>query len=303
MDPQAAAGLDNAAPVSSDAKPSEALNNDDLANKVADLTLSESDVAAPTNGDVSPATAGDDDFKEYVESEDEAESAALESEEQVRSLLSSVKREELLSFATKLVMKDLASPELAELAKAHDQQPEARKVHVRNLPLDLTEHDLKKAMNAFGKVEARVIIKDRFSHHSRGFGFVTYTKKKYATRALEAGQVKINDQTPPIAIQAVRPRRQFFRHQNHNQFQAPHHQGPVAAAAQDSYHHHAAAAAQQQQQQYVIPPHMQQQAMYGGAVAMQQAVAAATGQGAYGGYQQQRGPRGGRGPRRAYQQW
>lgn len=290
-----AAGLDNTAPEApSDTKPAaEAQTNDDLADKVADLSLSENTAAAAPSNGAAPApelAEGGDDFKEYVESEDEAESAALESEEQVRSLLSSVKRDELLDFATKLAMKDLASPELAELSKAHDQQPEARKVHVRNLPLDLTEYDLKKAMNAFGKVEARVIIKDRFSHQSRGFGFVTYTKKKYATRALEAGQVTINDQVPPIAIQAVRPRRQFFRHQNQNQFQAPHHQGP-AAAANDAYHHHA-----QQQQQYVIPPHMQQP-MYG-----MQAAAAAASQGAYGGYQ--RGPRGGgRAPRRAYQQW
>ncbi|MGB9561336.1 MAG: RNA recognition motif domain-containing protein [bacterium] len=45
-------------------------------------------------------------------------------------------------------------------------------IYVGNLPRELTESELRKAFEAYGKVETVTIIKDKFTGSSRGFGFV-----------------------------------------------------------------------------------------------------------------------------------
>jgi len=46
------------------------------------------------------------------------------------------------------------------------------KIYVGNLPLDVTEEELRQEFTAFGKVEAVTIPTDRYSGKPRGFGFV-----------------------------------------------------------------------------------------------------------------------------------
>lgn len=46
------------------------------------------------------------------------------------------------------------------------------KIYVGNLSRFVTEMDLRQAFEAFGQVESTLILKDKFSGESRGFGFV-----------------------------------------------------------------------------------------------------------------------------------
>jgi len=51
-------------------------------------------------------------------------------------------------------------------------------IYVGNLPLDLTEEDLREAFAAFGEVETAKIITDKENGRARGFGFVGMPKKE-----------------------------------------------------------------------------------------------------------------------------
>ncbi len=57
-------------------------------------------------------------------------------------------------------------------------------IYVGNLSLEATEEELQKAFEAFGQVASVNIIKDRYSGHSRGFGFVEMPTKAEAQAAI-----------------------------------------------------------------------------------------------------------------------
>ena len=60
------------------------------------------------------------------------------------------------------------------------------RLFVGNLSWDTTEDSLRKAFEEFGAVSHVVIVNDRATGKSRGFGFVTMEDRKDAARAIEA---------------------------------------------------------------------------------------------------------------------
>ncbi len=58
-------------------------------------------------------------------------------------------------------------------------------IYVGNLSRDVTEEDLRQAVEAFGQVTSINIITDRFSGESRGFGFVEMPDKAEAQSAID----------------------------------------------------------------------------------------------------------------------
>lgn len=62
----------------------------------------------------------------------------------------------------------------------------AKKLFVGNISWDTTDESLGEAFGEFGAVEEAVIIKDKFSGRSKGFGFVTYTDDSAADAAIDA---------------------------------------------------------------------------------------------------------------------
>jgi RNA recognition motif-containing protein len=77
-------------------------------------------------------------------------------------------------------------------------------IYVGNLSFDTTDEDLRKAFEAFGRVESASVIKDKFSGQSRGFGFVEMPAKAEAEAAisgldgtdLNGKSLKINEARP-----------------------------------------------------------------------------------------------------------
>lgn len=59
-------------------------------------------------------------------------------------------------------------------------------IYVGNLSFDATEDDIRSAFEAFGKVDAVNIIKDRDSGRPKGFGFVEMPTREEAQKAIEA---------------------------------------------------------------------------------------------------------------------
>jgi RNA recognition motif-containing protein len=58
-----------------------------------------------------------------------------------------------------------------------------KKLYVGNLPWSLTNESLKDLFATYGEVVEALIIKDRMSGRSKGFGFVTFATEEAASAA------------------------------------------------------------------------------------------------------------------------
>jgi cold-inducible RNA-binding protein len=59
------------------------------------------------------------------------------------------------------------------------------KIYVGNLSYEVTEEDLRLALEPFGQVESVTIIKDKHSDQSKGFGFVEMASKAEGQSAID----------------------------------------------------------------------------------------------------------------------
>lgn len=62
----------------------------------------------------------------------------------------------------------------------------ASKLYVGNLSFNTTDQGLEEAFSAHGEVASAVVVRDRDTDRSRGFGFVEYTQEADAQKAKEA---------------------------------------------------------------------------------------------------------------------
>ena len=58
------------------------------------------------------------------------------------------------------------------------------KIYVGNLSHQVSEDELSQAFEAFGQVESAIIIRDKFSRESKGFGFVEMPSSQEAQAAI-----------------------------------------------------------------------------------------------------------------------
>ncbi len=58
------------------------------------------------------------------------------------------------------------------------------KVYAGNLPFSITDKDLAAMFEQFGQITEAVVIKDKFSGRSKGFGFVTFAEKASGEKAI-----------------------------------------------------------------------------------------------------------------------
>ncbi len=59
------------------------------------------------------------------------------------------------------------------------------KIYVGNLSYEVTEEDLRLALEQFGQVESVAIIKDKYSGQSKGFGFVEMASEAEGQSVIE----------------------------------------------------------------------------------------------------------------------
>ncbi len=79
------------------------------------------------------------------------------------------------------------------------------KIYAGNLAKEVTQDELKQAFEAFGKVESAVIITDKFSGESRGFGFVEMLSNEEAQAAI-AGLNGKDIKGKALNVSEARPR-------------------------------------------------------------------------------------------------
>jgi len=62
----------------------------------------------------------------------------------------------------------------------------AKKLYVGNLVFSINDEELEKAFAEFGEILSAIVIKDRVSGRSKGFGFVEFANDEDADKAAEA---------------------------------------------------------------------------------------------------------------------
>ena len=88
---------------------------------------------------------------------------------------------------------------------------------------------MKKAFSEFGEIEEAIVIVDKFSNRSKGFGFVTFSDDEAAKKALaemnekefEGRALKVNEAKP----MEERPKRDFNRGSSGGRFGGNHGSG------------------------------------------------------------------------------
>lgn len=59
------------------------------------------------------------------------------------------------------------------------------KVYIGNLPFSVDDNKLKEIFSPYGEIEEAMVIKNKFSGRSKGFGFVTFKNEEDAKKAIE----------------------------------------------------------------------------------------------------------------------
>ncbi len=59
------------------------------------------------------------------------------------------------------------------------------KIYIGNLSYEVTEEDLRLALEPFGQIESVDVIKDKYSGKSKGFGFAEIPSKDEAQAAID----------------------------------------------------------------------------------------------------------------------
>ncbi|MCX6813078.1 MAG: RNA-binding protein [Candidatus Azambacteria bacterium] len=89
----------------------------------------------------------------------------------------------------------------------------AKKLYVGNLSYDMTEDALKDTFSQAGTVESAIIIKDKMSGRSKGFGFVEMSTDEEAQKAIEMLNGKEFDGRA-LTVNEARPMEERPRREN-----------------------------------------------------------------------------------------
>ena len=80
----------------------------------------------------------------------------------------------------------------------------ANKIYVGNLPWSINNDSLKGLFDSYGEIDEAVVITDRHSGRSKGFGFVTFKDDAATEKAIqemngkevEGREIKVNEARP-----------------------------------------------------------------------------------------------------------
>ena len=78
------------------------------------------------------------------------------------------------------------------------------KVYVGNLPFSVDKTKLEELFAPYGDIEEAMVISDRFSGRSKGFGFVTFKNDEDAKKAIEEMNEK-DVEGRPLKVNEAKP--------------------------------------------------------------------------------------------------
>ena len=83
----------------------------------------------------------------------------------------------------------------------------SKKLFVGNIDWNSSEDDLQSMFSPYGEIEEVVIIKDKYTNRSKGFGFITFSDDADADKAVaELNGYKLNNRE--IVVNEARPPKQ-----------------------------------------------------------------------------------------------
>ncbi|HJZ23613.1 hypothetical protein A3H80_02810 [Candidatus Roizmanbacteria bacterium RIFCSPLOWO2_02_FULL_37_19] len=91
------------------------------------------------------------------------------------------------------------------------------KLFVGGLPWSVTSESLKELFAQYGEIKEAIIINDRDTGKSKGFGFVTFTNANDAQKALEMSGKEIDGRSIVVNVAKPRENNGGFR-RNENRF-------------------------------------------------------------------------------------
>jgi RNA recognition motif-containing protein len=84
------------------------------------------------------------------------------------------------------------------------------KIFVGSLPWSINNDSLKELFAQYGEVTEAVVIMDRETNKSKGFGFVTFANQESAQKALEMSGKEVDGRTIVVNIAKPREERRSF---------------------------------------------------------------------------------------------
>lgn len=88
------------------------------------------------------------------------------------------------------------------------------KLFIGSLPWSLTSDGLKEIFSQYGEITDAVVISDRDTGRSKGFGFITFASEESAQKALEMDGKEVEGRTIVVNIAKPREDRGGFRRDN-----------------------------------------------------------------------------------------
>jgi RNA recognition motif-containing protein len=79
-----------------------------------------------------------------------------------------------------------------------------KKLYVGNLPYTVTSDELRKLFSEFGEVVDAVVITDKYSGRSKGFGFITFGDEAMAEAAIK-GMAEKDMEGRKLVVNVARP--------------------------------------------------------------------------------------------------
>ena len=91
-----------------------------------------------------------------------------------------------------------------------------KRIYVGNLPFSVTQEKLKEMFDSYGEIEEAVVISDKFSGRSKGFGFVSFVNEESVKKAIsemnkkevEGRELSVKEALP---LEENKPRKRFDR--------------------------------------------------------------------------------------------
>jgi len=80
------------------------------------------------------------------------------------------------------------------------------KLFVGSLPWSINESSLKELFSQYGEITEAIVITDRDTGRSKGFGFVTFANEESAQKALEMSGKEVEGRS--IVVNVAKPREQ-----------------------------------------------------------------------------------------------
>ena len=82
-----------------------------------------------------------------------------------------------------------------------------KKLYVGNLPYTIDSDGLRQMFSEFGEIVDAIVITDKYSGRSKGFGFVTFAKEEMADAAVK-GMAEKEIEGRKVIVNVARPPRE-----------------------------------------------------------------------------------------------